>query len=518
MINESDLKIDSFGKRYAYKLLSNISGIIIGIISFFIVPRALGPKYFGDYSFLTNVYTQVINFLDMRASTCLYIKLSQNRDDRNIIPFYSLFGILIITILFISTWMITSNQSILNHLLPDQEVLFVYMAVVLTVIMFIQEQLAKIMDSYGLTIFCEKNRMYIRFVNILLIVVFFYFMTLNIKTYFLLNIVSWVFFILIILYYLKKINVSFSPAMDSIVIKEYSKVFSHYCAPLLAYMVIGFFSEYFDRWILQKYGGSIQQGYYAFAFNISNISMIAVSSIFILFTRELSVSFGKKDIRSIGKLFDAYVPSLYLFVAYFSCFLYFQADNIISMLGGESYKSASSALKILSIYPMVSTYSMMSGSIIYATERTVIFRNLSFILAPLGALASIILISPIAGMNLGAVGLGIKILSVEFISVVVILFINARYLNLSFKKYLFHLIYIPIILLLIAWLSSGIVGLFDFMKFGILLSIMMFGLIYSVMSVSIVYCCPSLIFRERHEFFNIVKLIKRNIGNNVESE
>src|SRR3990172_9994763 len=112
MIKSNDLQIDSFGKRYAYKLLSNISGIIIGIISFCIVPRALGPKYFGDYSFLTNVYTQVINFLDMRASTCLYVKLSQNKEDRYIIPFYSLFCVLIILILLISTWVITSNLSL----------------------------------------------------------------------------------------------------------------------------------------------------------------------------------------------------------------------------------------------------------------------------------------------------------------------------------------------------------------------------------------------------------------------
>ena len=517
MIKSNDLQIDSFGKRYAYKLLSNISGIIIGIISFCIVPRALGPKYFGDYSFLTNVYTQVINFLDMRASTCLYVKLSQNKEDRYIIPFYSLFCVLIILILLISTWVITSNLSLLNTLLPDQEILFVYMAVVLTIFMFLQEQLAKIMDSYGLTVFCEKTRLYVKIANLVLIVVFFYFISLNIKIYYVLNIISWILFILIVLYYLNRMNVVFLPVKSAIVIKEYTKLFYSYCAPLVVYMIIIFISEYFDRWILQKYGGSIQQGYYAFAFNISNISMIAVSSIFVLFTRELSVSFGKNDIRSLSVLFDAYVPSLYLFVAYLSCFFFFQADNIISLFGGESYKSASSAMKILSIYPLVSTYSMMSGSIIYATERTVIFRNLSLILTPLGALTSIILISPIVGMNLGAAGLGVKNLALEFISVVIILFINAKYLNLSFKKYFFHLIYVPIVYLFIAEISSSILNYFGFMNIGIILSMLMFGLTYSIISVSVVFCFPSLIFRNRRDMFNIIKIIKSNIGRELES-
>jgi len=353
---------------------------------------------------------------------------------------------------------------------------------------------------------------------LLLILVFFYFITLNMEIYFLLNMISWSLFIVIILYYFTRINVVFLPAKDSPVIKEYAKEFSNYCAPLVIYMVIGFFSEYFDRWILQKYGGSIQQGFYAFAFNISNISIIAVSSIFILFTRELSVSFGKKDIRSLAKLFDAYVPSLYFFVAYLSCFFLFQADNIIRLLGGESYKNASSVLKILSVYPLVSTYSMMSGAIIYATARTKIFRNLSVVLSPLGALTSILLISPVAGMNMGAAGLGIKNLSFEFISMVIILFINARYLNISFRKYFYHMIYIPVIILFIALVSSRIVQLLGFIKFGILLSVLVFGVLYSIMSVSLVYCYPSLIFKNRHDMFDIVKLIKSNIGRNGSSE
>ena len=454
----------------------------------------------------------------MKASTCLYVKLSQNKEDKYIIPFYSLFSIAIIVLLFIGTWIITSSRSIMNFLLPDQEILFVYMAVGLTVIMFIQEQLSKIMDSYGFTVFCEKNRLYMKIVNLLLIIVFFYFITLNMEIYFSLNMISWGLFIVIILYYFKKINVVFFPAKDSLVIKEYAKEYSRYCAPLVIYVIIAFFSEYFDRWILQKYGGSIQQGFYAFAFNISNISIIAVSSIFILFTRELSVSFGKKDIPSLAKLFDAYVPSLYMFVAYLSCFFFFQADNIISIFGGESYKNASSSLKILSLYPLVLTYSMMSGSVIYATERTKIFRNLSVILSPLGALTSILLISPIAGMNMGAAGLGIKNLSFEFISVVIILFINARYLNISFKKYFYHLIYIPAIMICIALFSSRIVQLFGFIKFGILLSVFMFGILYSIMSMSLVYCCPSLIFRNRRDMFDIVRLIKSNIGGNGSSK
>jgi O-antigen/teichoic acid export membrane protein len=258
--------------------------------------------------------------------------------------------------------------------------------------------------------------------------------------------------------------------------------------------------------MLQKYGGSIQQGFYGFAFGISNMSMFIVSTIFLLFTREVSELVGQNDIKAIAKLFDAYVPTLYAIVSFFSCFLFFHADNVITLLGGEGYYAASLALKVLAMYPLVSTFSMMSGSLIYATERTVIFRNISFILAPIGAFISAILISPIAGINLGAAGLAIKNISIEFISVIVILFLNSRFLKISFRKYFFHIIYVPVIFLICAGASTYLVSSTNIVKqSGVLMDVITSGIVYSAIFVTVIYFYPKLIFKERREIIEFVK-------------
>lgn len=231
-----------------------------------------------------------------------------------------------------------------------------------------------------------------------------------------------------------------------------------------------------------------------------------MSTIFLLFTREVSELVGQNNIRAIAKLFDSYVPTLYVTVSFFSCFLFFHADNVINLLGGEGYNGATLALKVLAMYPLVSTFSMMSGSVIYATERTVIFRNMSFVLTPIGVFVSVILVSPIAGISLGAAGLAIKNISIEFLAVIVILFLNSRFLKISFRKYFFHIIYIPVIFLVCAGASTYFVNSMSIMKHsGALMSVIASGIVYSAIFVTVIYFYPKLIFKERREIIEFVK-------------
>lgn len=501
---------DSFFKRYAAKIFSNILGIALSMVLAGIVPRSIGVKNFGDYSFLTNIFSQVINFLDLRASTCLFVKLSQDKSDIKLISYYNLFCITITALMSAGVWCITSNDLLRNMLLPYQEPTYVYLALILTISIFVQSQLIKVMDSFGLTVVSEKLGLLARTLNFIIIVIISIYGKLSLRDLFYVNIGTSLLYIYSAIPNLNKS--SLLPLLDYSEFKKYTSIFYKYCTPLVVYMVVCFLSEYFDRLILQKYGGSIQQGYYAFAFNISNMSMLAVSTIFFLFTRELSISVGKNDINSIANLFDAYVPTLYVVVSYFSCFVFTQAESLVVIFGGKGFEGASLTLKILSLYSLVSTFSMMSGSIIYATERTHVFRNLCLVLSPIGVIISAILISPIMHYQLGAVGLGIKNTMIELISVIIILYLNSRLINISFKKYFLHMICIPIIFLICAYISSYFINICRPNSTGLLSSFVLSGLVYSVVSVLTIYSFPQLIFKRRSEINSYISMINSVFG------
>jgi len=57
---------DSLKKRYFHKLFANLFGLGVSLITQAIIPRVLGPKAYGDFSFLTNYFNEVVRLFDMR--------------------------------------------------------------------------------------------------------------------------------------------------------------------------------------------------------------------------------------------------------------------------------------------------------------------------------------------------------------------------------------------------------------------------------------------------------------------
>ena len=67
----------SLGRRYLFKLVSNVATIPLFFVLEAVLPRALGPAAYGNYNFSTTLFQNFTNFLDMGTSTCLYTSLSK---------------------------------------------------------------------------------------------------------------------------------------------------------------------------------------------------------------------------------------------------------------------------------------------------------------------------------------------------------------------------------------------------------------------------------------------------------
>ena len=58
----------TLARRYAFKLLANVASVPVYLAMEAILPRALGPRMYGNYSFATNLFQQLSGFLDMGTS------------------------------------------------------------------------------------------------------------------------------------------------------------------------------------------------------------------------------------------------------------------------------------------------------------------------------------------------------------------------------------------------------------------------------------------------------------------
>mgnify|MGYP000069407772 CR=1 FL=1 len=95
----------SLKKRYLIKLCSNIVNGLINIVLVAIVPKALGPVAFGQFSYLQQFFMQFIAFLDAGTSTAFFTKLSANSTRKELLSFYFIFSI-VVPFLFLNTFSI----------------------------------------------------------------------------------------------------------------------------------------------------------------------------------------------------------------------------------------------------------------------------------------------------------------------------------------------------------------------------------------------------------------------------
>jgi O-antigen/teichoic acid export membrane protein len=485
---------DSLKKRYVYKLSTNVIGGFINLFSIAIIPRALGVINFGNFNFITTIITQFINLLEFRTSTCFYTKLAQRPKENKLVLFYSFLSLLIFLILSFLIIGITFSP-IKQFVFQDQSSDIIVYALFFVTLTWILEIFVKIMDAHGETVPLEKMRMLNKVLGGVLLVILYFSNLLNLNNYFYYQ----YFLLFILLYYLyrylkRNSYLIFDSSLRKADFISYLKEFYKYSGPLGFYVILQFIHISFDRWILQYYGGSYQQGIYSFSFGITSVCLVFTTTMIPLFTRELSVAAGEQNIKQMASLYRLFVPMLYAITAYFCCFIFVESKSIIEIFGGKEYSNAELTLKILAFYPLVSVYSNLNGSVIYANGRTNFILKLALIFTPISVIAAWFLISnDYLAFNLGANGLALKELILELISVIILIYFNTDFLKLRFRNYLVHMIFsiLPFIIFayaahfIVHWISTGL----EFSSNPIILFFLS-GIVYSLFTLLIVWFYP----------------------------
>ncbi len=174
---------DSLKKRYIFKLLTNLVGLFVSIFTQAIIPRGLGPKSYGDFSFLSNFFSEVVSFFDMGTSIGFYIKLSQRQKDTGIITFYASFAIVASVFIFLFVF-ILGFMPIAIRIWPDQFMFYVCLAAIWGIFTWFIQILNKMVDAFGLTVPAEMARIAQKVLGVILISGLFFSDQLNLSNFF----------------------------------------------------------------------------------------------------------------------------------------------------------------------------------------------------------------------------------------------------------------------------------------------------------------------------------------------
>jgi O-antigen/teichoic acid export membrane protein len=259
--------------------------------------------------------------------------------------------------------------------------------------------------------------------------------------------------------------------------------------------------------MLQKFSGSVEQGFYGLSYQIGAICFLFTSAMTPLITREFSIAFGENNLPEMSRVFRRYIPMLYAIAAYFACFIAVESSKVTTIIGGGQFSNAVVPVAIMSFYPIHQTYGQLSGSVFYATGQTALYRNIGIFFMLVGLPITYFLIAPrnMLGLNAAATGLAIKMVAIQFVGVNIQLWFNARLLNLRFWRYLGHQIVSLVSLLLLAFLSKGAVDALG-LKGGILLSFIISGFLYSCMVMTMLFFVPMIFGLQKED---VIKMVAR---------
>jgi O-antigen/teichoic acid export membrane protein len=289
-------------------------------------------------------------------------------------------------------------------------------------------------------------------------------------------------------------------------INKYFREFYLYSHPLFIYSLIALIVNIGGRWLLQTFAGSEQQGFFSLGYSVSALIFLFSGSLTPLFTREFSIAHNNNDFDRMRFLFKKLIPMFYCIVAALGVFVAFNGAQIGILLGGSEFQQAGFVISIMSLYPIHQTYGQLNGSVFYATDQTKLYRNIGIVIKLFGLLLTFYFIGPNShgGLALGASGIAVSMLIIQFIGVNIQLLYITKFLSISYLKFFLHQCVAIGAFSLLGYLCKWFLG--QFIQSNILFLI---GntMIYFLLLCVFVFAFPMIVSMTRTELVNKIKLI-----------
>lgn len=485
-------KVDSLKKRYAYKLLLGLSSPLLGVITNTIVPRSLGPSAYGNYTFLQSLFTSAIGLLESGSSICFYTKLSKKPNDSYLLGFYLFTVIAFALVLSLSVFglYLTNWGPIFWH---ENHISIVSIMAGVCFFIWFSDIIIKISDAKGLTVKSEIARLIHKFCLIIVLIALSVSSSLTLVSFGMVQFASGISLCILIWYVIKKSDPSpilFSKSKNKI----FTKDFYQFVSPIFFYNCLSQGAPAFEAWLLLKFGGNIEQGYFGFSYQVCIVAFIFTNAMIPLTLREFSQAIIRNDYIKLNALFGQSLKILYGISIAISGFLFFQMDRITYLLAGKDFEKAAIPVAIMILYPAHQTYGQITNSLFFALEKTKTYRNLGYLSIFLSLSLTFILLAPneMGGFALGATGQAIKFVFVQIIITNIALYYCVKYFKSNYFSYIKHQMSTTILALA---LGAGVRFAIDSMFFAQtffekFLIICLSGTLYTLFFIAILVYIP----------------------------
>jgi len=493
----------SIRTRFAFSVGANLLKAMVGFATGMLVARGLGPDQYGKMMFLIGTFIAARGLLDVGSSSAFFTFLSQRQRSRRFVTWFSIWlGVqflvpfLAVGLLFPSAWVeiIWKGE---QRSLAVMAFVAVYLQSVLWAVMM------QMGESQRLTRWVQGVALATTSLHLVLMAISWWQDWLGIRLIFTAMIIEWGLAIGVIARQLRFPDMPDEKENFNVILKE----FGRYCLPLIPYSWLGFAYEFADRWLLQHYGGSIQQAFYSIAYQFGAVAAIATSSILNVFWKEIAEAHHRGDKERVTVLYRRVTRGLFFVAASVAGFLVPWSESILLLTLGPAYVAGATALAIMFLYPMPQSMGQIGGTMLFAIGRVnlQVILGLSFMASSM--VASYFILAPatelIPGFGLESVGLASKMVVMAVLSVNITAYFLAKDMGIRFDW-----IYQPISgfgCLGAGWAAYILTHwLFDEAAYNLILKMCVSGIFYLPILFAVIWFVPSLMGVNRDDIRRIV--------------
>ncbi len=499
-------------KRSLVSIVGNTLKAVLSFSTGIVLARQFGPEQYGVFAFLLASFTAFRALLDMGTANAFFTFISKRHRSRRF------FGYYILWLLF----QLTLSLAFISVLAPDAVIESLWLGenrlrlLLVLVAVFLQQNVwsfvAQVGESQRLTTKVQALSIAIALFHLLAVIVLAWLDSLSIE-----GVLAFVVLEFVIAasvgFYLFSIEFSADQETSKAIFAEYWV----YCLPLIPYTIFSVTMTYADTWLLQYYGGAVEQAYYAVASQFAAICLIATASVLRILWKEVAEANGQGDMEKVRLLFQRVSRTLYFVGAALSGFAIPWVSEITALLLGSDYSAGELVMMIMFIYPIHQSLGQLISTLYMALEMTkpYVVINLFFMVA--STIAVYFMLAPktafIPGLGLASTGLAIKMVVLQFI------FVNFSIWWLMKKKgWQFEWLYQFTGIALFLAIGSAVYYLISLL-FGsaihVLVQMATAGVLYCVACFSVFYIMPSFLNMTRDEIKNHYRVVKRFVSSKL---
>jgi O-antigen/teichoic acid export membrane protein len=346
---------------------------MLNVCAGLVVARAIGPVDYGNLVFLLGSFEAIRQGVNLGTSNAFYTFISQKDRGLRFVRAYWLWQFLQFGIVCV----------VVATILPDRWFDKVWLGQDRTAAIFaccavcfqgqIWQTVVQIGESRRQTLIVQFLSLGVAIAHIIAVTVAALLGALNLKILFVMMMVEYVIAIAASSYLIPAVKDTSVTAPGNASHDRWLRAFVLYCAPLVLYNLVSFLYEFSDKWLLQHYGGSVQQGLYGVSAQFSAACLLATTSMVRIFWKETAELHQNGDFQRLRELFQTTCRGLFAFGAVLGGMLCPWTDRIVSAIVGPGFHDAWLPLAIMFLYPVHQSLGQVTQTFFLSTGNTVAY-------------------------------------------------------------------------------------------------------------------------------------------------